>query len=97
MVGVMYSFENSVLMADLRFDDLEDKLGELEKIYQARGLIVDDTGMIIASTIESIAPQTMISSLPATTQIAAATRQSEVFIRGNIDQKEMMLMVYGKI
>lgn len=92
MVGVMYSFENSVLMADLRFDNLEDKLGELEKIYQARGLIVDDKGMIIASTIESIAPQTMISSLPATTQIAAATRQSEVFIRGNIDQKEMMLM-----
>ncbi|WP_331442565.1 methyl-accepting chemotaxis protein [Vibrio fortis] len=46
----------------------------------------------IASTIESIAPQSMISSLPATTQLAAATHQSEVFIRGNIDQQEMMLM-----
>lgn len=92
MVGVMYSFKDSVLMADLRFDDLEDKLGALEEIYQARGLIVDDKGMIIASTIESIAPQSMLSSLPQSTQIAVATNQPGSFIRGSIDQQEMMLM-----
>lgn len=92
MVGVMYSFKDSVLMADLRFDDLEDKLLELEKIYQARGLIVDNDGMVIASTIESILPQSTLSSLPQSTQIAVATSKPEQFIRGTIDQREMMLM-----
>ncbi|WP_315974642.1 methyl-accepting chemotaxis protein [Vibrio fortis] len=92
MVGVMYSFKDSVLMADLRFDDLEDKLLELEKIYQARGLIVDNDGMVIASTIESILPQSTLGSLPQSTQIAVATSKPEQFIRGTIDQREMMLM-----
>lgn len=92
MVGVMYSFKDSVLMADLRFDDLEDKLLELEKIYQARGLIVDNDGMVIASTIESILPQSTLGSLPQSTQIAVATSKPEEFIRGTIDQREMMLM-----
>ena len=92
MIGVTYSYNDRVIMADIRFDDLEDKLKQLDKIYEAKGIMVDDKGMIIASTIEQIQPQTNINSINRDANISQAIQSPEIFIEGMINGENRMLM-----
>lgn len=92
MIGVTYSYNDRVIMADIRFDDLEDKLKQLDKIYEAKGIMVDDKGMIIASTIEQIQPQTNISSINRDANISQAIQSPEIFIEGVINGQDRILM-----
>ncbi|WP_456294593.1 methyl-accepting chemotaxis protein [Vibrio sp. AK197] len=64
MIGVMYSLGNSVVLADIRFDKLGEQLSGLEQIYQAKGIVVDENGMVVASNFDAIHSQDQISSLP---------------------------------
>ncbi|MDN3612969.1 methyl-accepting chemotaxis protein [Vibrio gallaecicus] len=92
MIGVTYSYKDRVIMADIRFDDLEDKLKQLDKIYEAKGIMVDDKGMIIASTIEQIQPQTNINSINRDANIIQAIQSPEIFIEGIINGENRVLM-----
>ncbi|MGR5266935.1 methyl-accepting chemotaxis protein [Vibrio astriarenae] len=61
MIGVMYALRNGVIMADIRFNDVQQKLVELEAISDSRAIVVDSEGLVVASTLDSVAPQTRIS------------------------------------
>ncbi|MGF1681440.1 methyl-accepting chemotaxis protein [Photobacterium minamisatsumaniensis] len=61
MIGVMYALRDGVIMADIRFDDVHDKLLELEAIGDARAIVVDSQGMVVASTLDSVSSQSRIS------------------------------------
>nr|WP_275724464.1 methyl-accepting chemotaxis protein [Vibrio furnissii] len=92
MMGVMYAYSDKVIMADIRFDELETQLLELEKIHQAKGILVDDRGMIVASTIEGIEAQTEFSSLEASINTDEATQHPEQFINGTLNGQNVLLM-----
>lgn len=92
MIGVMYSYSDKVIMADIRFDELENQLLELEQIHQANGILVDDRGMIIASTREDIKAQTKISDLSSSINADKATQNPEQFIHGKFNGEDVLLM-----
>ncbi|MDR9828359.1 methyl-accepting chemotaxis protein [Vibrio sp. FNV 38] len=61
MIGVMYTLNDGVIMADIRFDEVHNKLMELEAISNAEAVVVDNRGLVVASTVESILPQSQVS------------------------------------
>ncbi|MCW1888959.1 hypothetical protein OK016_00950 [Vibrio chagasii] len=40
MIGVTYTYQDRVIMADIRFDDLATQLKQLDSIYEAKQVIV---------------------------------------------------------
>lgn len=92
MMGAMFAYPDKVIMADIRFDELENQLLELEQIYLAKGILVDDRGMIIASTLEDIKAQTAMSDLNANINADKATQQPEQFIQGTLNGENVLLM-----
>ncbi len=95
MIGVTYSYRDRVIMADIRFDHLATQLEQLDKIYQARGIIVDENGMIVASTIENVQPQTNISSTDSQMNLSQAISQHDQFIEGIIDPELALEQLNG--
>ncbi|PMG76212.1 hypothetical protein BCU84_14210 [Shewanella sp. 10N.286.51.B7] len=49
MLGVMHAIDNGIIMADLRFDELQQELDDLHKINGASGFIIDKQGLVLAS------------------------------------------------
>ncbi|WED23787.1 methyl-accepting chemotaxis protein [Vibrio sp. JC009] len=92
MIGVMYAFPDSVILADIRFNEVEAQLLELENIYQAKGVMVDEKGMVVASTVEGIDGQSLISSLPTESNFSHATQNTEQFINGELNGQSVLLM-----
>ncbi|MFA0372667.1 methyl-accepting chemotaxis protein, partial [Vibrio sp. 10N.222.54.F6] len=76
----------------IRFDDLKAQLEQLDGIYQAKGIIVDERGMVVASTIENVLPQTNISSADTQMKLKNAIEQPDQFIEGVIDGNPRILM-----
>lgn len=50
MIGVMHSVANGVVMADIRFSNLQKQLENMQYIDGASGIIVDKQGTVLAST-----------------------------------------------
>ncbi len=92
MIGVTYSYQDRVIMADIRFDDLETQLEQLDSIYEAKGIIIDEKGMVVASTIENVLPQSNISSADTQMKLNSAIEQPDQFIEGVIDGNQRILM-----
>ncbi|NLS14637.1 methyl-accepting chemotaxis protein [Vibrio sp. SM6] len=92
MIGVMYGLPDRVIMADIRFDELTNQLLELEEIYQSKAIMVDDKGMIIASTMEGIEAQTAISAQPETSGFINAMKAPSTFVEGQIGGQTLLLM-----
>ncbi|MFA0439034.1 chemotaxis protein [Vibrio sp. 10N.286.49.C2] len=92
MIGVMYSLSNSVIMADIRFNDVQRKLEELNYISEATAFIIDDKGLVIASTMPDITQQTRVQDSPLSAEIAAVIRQPAVFSDTNIAGIDSLLI-----
>ncbi len=92
MIGVMYRLEDSVVMADLRFDQVEAQLTELENIFDSKGVMVDENGLIVASTIEGIEAQTHISDFNQNTNLELATQKPTEFVEGEINGQPRLLL-----
>ncbi|WP_264876813.1 methyl-accepting chemotaxis protein [Vibrio agarivorans] len=87
MIGVMYSFADGVIMADIRFSDVHEKLLELETISNARAVVADDRGVVIASTIESIQPQSQL----ADSSLQMGVLQSGEFLHQTVDGHDSLV------
>ncbi|MDN2483627.1 methyl-accepting chemotaxis protein [Vibrio agarivorans] len=87
MIGVMYSFADGVIMADIRFSDVHEKLLELETISNARAVVADDRGVVIASTIESIQPQSQL----ADSSLQMGALQPGEFLHQTVDGHDSLL------
>ncbi|MGR5166120.1 methyl-accepting chemotaxis protein [Vibrio astriarenae] len=87
MIGVMYSFADGVIMADIRFSDVHEKLLELETISNARAVVADDRGVVIASTIESIQPQSQL----ADSSLQMGALQSGEFLHQTVDGHDSLV------
>ncbi|MEH0741721.1 methyl-accepting chemotaxis protein [Vibrio cholerae] len=61
MIGVTYTLDNGVILGDIRFSGITQQLTDLERVNGARALVVDQKGLIIASTIDGVAAQTSIA------------------------------------
>ncbi|GAL25260.1 methyl-accepting chemotaxis protein [Vibrio variabilis] len=79
MIGVMYSLGNGVIMADIRFNDVQQKLTELETISNATAFVIDDKGMVIASTLEGVEPQRRVQDSVIAADVTSIIRQPEQF------------------
>ncbi|MGL6259690.1 methyl-accepting chemotaxis protein [Vibrio sp. WXL103] len=64
MIGVAYNIGNGVLLGDLRFDDMHEQLLGLEASSNAKAFIIDENGLVVASTLPSLATQSNISQFP---------------------------------
>ncbi|CAM4462616.1 methyl-accepting chemotaxis protein [Vibrio agarivorans] len=87
MIGVMYSFADGVIMADIRFSDVHEKLLDLETISNARAVVADDRGVVIASTIESIQPQSQL----ADSSLQMGVLQSGEFLHQTVDGHDSLV------
>jgi len=92
MMGIMYAYSDKVIMADIRFNELETQLKELEQIHQAKGILVDDKGMIVASTIDNVKTQTALASLETNINTGKAIQHPEQFINGTLNGQDVLLM-----
>ncbi|MGY5449520.1 methyl-accepting chemotaxis protein [Agarivorans sp. MS3-6] len=54
MVGVMHPIQDGIIMADLRFDQLQQQLDSLSEIEGATGFIIDKQGLVLASNTRFI-------------------------------------------
>ncbi|GAD00797.1 methyl-accepting chemotaxis protein [Agarivorans albus] len=54
MMGVMHPIKDGIIMADLRFDHLQEQLSSLGEIAGATGLVLDKSGLVLASTNEQV-------------------------------------------
>ena len=61
MVGVMHTINNGVILADLRLNHLQDRLQLATESHGASAVIVDDKGVVLASTLENIAIKDVIN------------------------------------
>ncbi|GDY27969.1 methyl-accepting chemotaxis protein [Agarivorans sp. Toyoura001] len=69
MVGVMHPIKQGVIMADLRFDHLQKQLSSLSEIAGATGLVVDKSGLVLASTNEWVKQKDNIADLDVFKQV----------------------------
>ncbi|MCL9773503.1 methyl-accepting chemotaxis protein [Vibrio methylphosphonaticus] len=90
MIGVMYSFGDGVIMADIRFNEVQKKLTELDRIGNATAFVIDDKGLVIASTLEGITSQTRIQDSIIATDINNIIRHPEQFSELTIDGQNLL-------
>lgn len=64
MFGATHPISGGVILADIRLGQLQEVLADVNVMEGAVGLIVDQTGMVLASTSESVAIKANLSEIP---------------------------------
>ncbi len=92
MMGITYNINNGVIMGDIRFDDIQQKLIELSTIKEATGLVIDDKGLVVASTIPSIEPTTNIKQSELSQHLKVLSVSPFDVIPAHISGEDILVM-----
>lgn len=61
MFGATHPIDGGIVMADIKLGQLQEVLASVNIMEGAAGMIIDQDGMVLASTIESVAVRTRLS------------------------------------
>ncbi|WP_028117547.1 methyl-accepting chemotaxis protein [Ferrimonas senticii] len=64
MIGVMYRFADTVLMVDIRFDQLQQKLHDINYLNDSAAIITDQHGTVLASSADFVTAKSNIEQTP---------------------------------
>lgn len=93
MIGVTYTLKDGVILGDIRFSDITSHLTDLAKINGAQALVVDQNGLVIASTITGVKTQSAINKsalAPYMINIQDFVN-TDGFLRADIDGKSALI------
>ncbi|USD65607.1 methyl-accepting chemotaxis protein [Vibrio sp. SCSIO 43136] len=92
MIGVLHPIESGVIMADIRLNELQDQLNSLLELTSIQSVITDGKGLVLASTVESIAQQDTINDLVQNVSRHQTTLSESAFFEQTIDGQAKVLM-----